>query len=361
MDATFDHRRDTDVANGAPDLLLPRPFTLSMPDIFVWAPDDDETGMTGIPFCAFSSHDTMEDYERYLPDPTHFDEEDAALDMVMPRKSLTQDGEIIGVTDEVIAWTREVLQTPQTPPLASEAIKRKGPSNILSRASKILRTMLFKRPKASVPTSSNNDSLPSMQEGNVMDEATHAEQKSVSRAFSRRRAKWTSREFRHSAEEGRAKTNELLAITRRNQSTSALSTISRDLDEMAYSRVDNVTASFSTPCATPDQISQRPRLRRVGTSPCLSGSESRSPEPPPLPIRPLEFVILPSALGYLAHHSDATSPIIDNAVTTSEDSDCSSIQTPMDGIIEPLPALIDEDRKLPSLHFDSLTFNVAHF
>jgi len=383
--------------------------TRSMPDIFVWAPEEERTDLKLPPQCAFDSTDPhfdfglqqdplaklqlgdtqvglagdededygeevqYEDADSFYDDAEEEEEEEGQI-QVVPRKSGVE-VEVAGDVEPVVFTRESIFQQTSPPP---PPVPEKEPAkNFRNRAASFIKSLGRSNRKASVSTSNSSDTRNQLR--------TQSESQSQTRRA-------TSQDIPSSDRDTlRSKRSLLFHLTRRNKSTTALSRVSTEselsLDPDPFSSSPSaIQTAHSIPPVPPIPAhyeykvkripppSSSSRMRRQATEPDslrkrASAEAETSPPLPPLPQN--DSPTFQTSQSSFAPSSQSTTPIPDlfssfsnlsNSVDLNlklRDSRSSPVlttgNTPMRSSMAPSHA------KLPSLHFDGLSFDSASF
>jgi hypothetical protein len=342
-------RGSRDSSSDAQQTLSATLSTPSMPDIFVWAPEDGGSVRNSNPKCAFDSADPYFDFglqqepppqtqspdqheenETMIQDIDSDDdcesiyqdiEEDFVHTQVAPRKSGFED------TQEPIVFTREaIFQQPPPPPVPEK------PKNLRNRAASFIKSLGRQSKKTSVVYS------PELQQ-------------------SRRAAS----QDRPSSDRDtiRSKRSILFNLTRKNKSTTALHRVSTtesdlSLDPDPFSSTPPVPPVPPVPIEYESQV-RRPVLRRQGTEPSSLRNRAIQQASPPLP--PLPSINTPPFKPF-SHSSPPTVDYFPSRVPSASHKEKPIPSTP--SLVTP-PPRGSSHVKLPSLHFESLEIDLGSF
>lgn len=339
-------RGSGDSSSDAQQTLSATLSTPSMPDIFVWAPEDDRSLRNSNPQCAFDSADPYFDFGLHQdppPKPQPSDQHEETEEMiqeldydeednesiyeevqedfdhvqVVPRKSGFQDDE------QELVFTRQVIlqQSPPPPPSPEKS------KNLKSRAASFLRSLSR--------SSKKNTSGLNLAETQPSRRATSQDLPSSDR------------------DTIRSKRSVLFNFARRNKSTTALSRVSTTESDLSLDP-DPFSSTPPVPPVPVEYESQvrKPILRRQETEP--SSLRNRAIQKPSAPLPPLPSVHSPPFNPF----SQSSPPTTDYFPSRNPSNSLS--ERPMPSLVTP-PPRGSSHVKLPSLHFDSLQFDLASF
>lgn len=334
----------------------------SMPDIFVWAPADENSKFRGRPQCAFDSSDPYFDFGISQDPPTKLqipverqegmqqefefehgdepyddvEEEEIEQVKIIPRKSTVD-----YTGNEPIAFTRESLLQ-QSPPGPLPPPLPEKPKKLKTRA-----TSFFKSFGRSTKKSNNDLSTEVMARRATSQDLPSSERDTL-----------------------RKKRSILFSLSRKNKSTTSLSRLSTESD-LSLDPDPFSSAPPVPPIPAKYEVHKRksvvqPILRRQGTEPMSlrSRANETSPPLPPIPtFNESDSSSVGSTIFKSSSFVESTPPMLDYfdsqddfSTTLKLDDMSPSTSGDSDARVKP-----NAHQKLPSLHFESLHFDIASF
>jgi len=363
QESSSDSRLDTELDHESEHAKRPRIYVPSMPDILVWAPDDED-GMNVEPYCAFSSRSS-------LPYAEDSDDEQISFDF-QPLNSLDTTGSLISARrhpvqsdsnetsdQDVIEWTREILQSPT---LSSPAVDG-GSKSFILRAAKFILSLAFpKKAKSSEsPIDSSSNFVASARAQDIPRPDRPPAMRSRSETITRRfTLGWKSS---GASEQGsrieklnhrRNNRSSLFMLPGRNRSATVLSMCADTQSRFPGMPSGSNFQSVSDPGPTSGRAASRPMLQRMGTSPAALNNNA-----PTMAMGASTFVSR-NAKSTISLNSDSdeeqdiTYSLESSAMSSPVES--STVRTPIDDITHPASFPLTSDSKLlPLPQFESLT------
>jgi len=347
VSASGSGRGSGDSSSDAQQTLSATLSTPSMPDIFVWAPEDGSSLRNSNPQCAFDSADPYFDFGLHQAPPPKLQPSDQHEDgEAMIQENEYDDGDGDSIYEDIPEdfdhtqivprrseyeeeheyehnFTREVIlqQSPPPPPTPEK------PKKLRSRAASFIKS-LGRSNKKNTPVLNLADASPT------------------------RRA--TSQDL--DRDTIRSKRSIIFNLTRRNKSTTALHRVSTtesdlSLDPDPFSSNPIVPPVPPVPVQYESQV-RKPILRRQETAPSSLRDRANYQPSPPLP--PLPPISSPPFKPFC----QSTPPTAD--YFSSQKTPAPHKETSGPSLVTP-PPRGSSHVKLPSLHFEGLQFDLESF